>query len=72
MFIEFGTPDTGHWCDHCMKPSAVVSPLTALRDDGVRDLSFQAIKCQDCGRGWIEDRPSTAVGTPTEKPTGED
>lgn len=54
VYIEFGTPDTGHWCDRCMKPSAVVMPLTALRDDGIRDLGAHAIKCQDCGYGFIE------------------
>ncbi|HWV47384.1 MAG TPA: hypothetical protein VN039_15410 [Nitrospira sp.] len=55
--INFGTPETGHWCDRCMKPSVYVMPLTALRPDGVKDLGAQAVKCLDCGHGRIEETP---------------
>lgn len=46
-----GEPEPGHWCDHCLLPSAFEATLTGLHRGGAIPLG-RIKACGDCG--WIE------------------
>lgn len=55
LTLRLGLPETGHWCDRCLLPSAVKFPVTVTL--GARGtLVGVFLACPDCG--WRPETPA--------------